>query len=508
MKSKLSLSILCLLLTIVIVAAQVSECSELMEIALEAAEAQCVDAGRNQVCYGYTSLIAEAQPDASDFAFEKMGDITDVAAIQRLQLAGLDVESGIWGVVLMRVQANIPDTLPGQNVTVMLFGNSEIRNAATSVAQQVPPEQQRTITANQNINVRELPSTSGRVLGSAAPGTAITATGRNADSTWIRVRFGERTGWILADLLSAEDVSALLVVEPETPQFGPMQAFYFTAGVGESGCNEVPGDGMLIQTPSGVGSIDLLVNEVEVNMGSTVYFTINDDGDMEISTLEGGARVTSEGETRTIPAGSQAEIPLDEDFAADGEPSEIESYADDETLEYLPVDALEREIDIEPPLTDDEVELFIEYEELFSNIDIEYIDDVFEYVDENAESVDFDVADYLIEDLGYTELNPELATYFESELGYDLNEYEGYQDESGDLGGDTGGNIEGGEMPLDGTGGEEPVGDTEAGEIIGEEPPPDTTGGEEPPPDGGGGEEPPPDDGGGEEPPPDEGGGE
>jgi uncharacterized protein YgiM (DUF1202 family) len=469
MKSKFSLSILCLLLTIAIVAAQVNECSELMEIALEAAEAQCVDAGRNQVCYGYTSLIAEAQPDANNFTFEKVGDIADVAAIQRLQLAGLDVESGIWGVALMRVQANIPDTLPGQNVTIMLFGNSEVRNAATSMAQQVPPEQQRTITASQAINVRELPSTSGRVLGSATPGTAITATGRNADSTWIRVRFGERTGWILADLLSAEDVSALLVVEPETPQFGPMQAFYFTAGVGESGCNEVPGDGMLIQTPSGVGSIDLLVNEVEVNMGSTVYFSLNDDGDMEISTLEGGARVTSEGETRTIPAGSQAEIPLDEDFVADGEPSEIESYADDETLEYLPVDALEREIEIEDPLTEEQLELFLEYADLFENIDIENIDELFDYMDDNWQDENFDIADYLIDDLGYTEFDTELEAYFENELGYDLSDYEGFEEEdAGDFSDDTSDDD-----TVDDTGSEEPEDDSE------DEEPTDDNGGDD-----------------------------
>jgi uncharacterized protein YgiM (DUF1202 family) len=508
MKSKFGIGILCLFLSIAIVAAQVSECSEMIQIALEAAEEQCEDAGRNQVCYGYTALIAEAQPDATDFTFEKVGDIADVAAIQRLQLAGLDVENGIWGVVLMRVQANIPDTLPGQNVTVMLFGNTEIRNAAASVAQQIPPEQQRSITANQSINVRELPSTNGRVLGSSASGTAITATGRTADNSWIRVRFGEQTGWIRADLLSADDVSALLVVEPEEPQFGPMQAFYFTAGVGQTQCNEVPDDGMLIQTPAGVGSIDLMVNEVEVNMGSTVYFTINDEGDMEISTIEGGARVTSEGETQIIPAGTQAEIPLDENFVADGEPSEIESYEDDEWIDNLPIEALEREIEIEQPLSQEELELFAEYEEMFENLDIEYIDEVFEYVEENVNEADFDVADYLIVDLGYTELGAELETYFEDELGYDLNEYEGYE-ESGDLGGEGNSSENTGEVPIDSTGGEEPVGETGTGKIFGEEPPPDTggdIGGEEPPPDTGDGEEPPPDDdGGGEEPPPDGG---
>ena len=397
MKPKLGLSILGFLLSIAIVLAQANECSELIQTALESAEEECASAERNQICYGNTALIVEAQPDASNFTFEHVGDIAEVAAIQRLQLAGLDVENGIWGVVLMRVQANIPDTLPGQNVTVMLFGNAEIRNGATSVAEQV---------------------------------------------------------------------------EAEPPQFGPMQAFYFTTGVGQPNCSEVPDDGMLIQTPTGVGSIELMVNEVQVNMGSTVYFTVNQNREMGVYSLEGGARVTAGGRTQTSVAGTRVRIPLNDENAADGEPFEIESYDDNETLEYLPIDALERDIEIESALHDEELELFLQYDELFENIDIEDIDELFDYIDENWQDTDFDIADYLIEDLGYTDLNDELESYFEDELGYESDE------------------DEGGEESIDDTGEEEPVddiGDEESIDDTGEEEPVDSTG-EEPVNDTGGGE--------------------
>ena len=418
------LSILVCLLSVSIAAAQ-GICPPIIQNALAAANVQCAGVGRNQVCYGNSALEAEAQPDASAFAFENVGDIEEVAEVRRLKLAGLDAESGVWGLALMQIQANIPNTLPGQNVTVMLFGDSEIRNAATSVSQQVPIQQQQTIAASQNVNVRELPSTAGRILGTVAPGTAITATGRTADSTWTRVVFGEQIGWIAANLLaSAEASENLTPVEPEAKQFGPMQAFYFTAGIGQTACNEVPGNGMLVQTPAGVGSIELAVNEVQVEMGSTVYFTVNEAREMAVYSLEGGARVTAGETTRTSVEGTRVRIPLNEDLVAASEPLEIESYADNDTLDDLPIDILERDIDIHTPLADEEVELFQQFDTVFDNIDIEDVDEAFDYVSESWADDDFDIADFLMSELEYTEFDDELEAYFEDEFGDNFGDSE------------------------------------------------------------------------------------
>ncbi|MDQ7036991.1 MAG: SH3 domain-containing protein [Anaerolineae bacterium] len=429
MKRLLPLLFVFILFSVAIVLAQ-EECPELVQTALESAEVQCADAGRNQICYGHTELSFEAQPDASNLTFENIGDIVDVASIQSLQLAGLDIDNGVWGVVLMRLQANIPNTLPGQNVIVMLFGNSEIRNAASSIAQQVPPEQEQTIAARQGVNVRELPTTGARILGSVVSGTVITMTGRTEDSNWVRVRFGERTGWIFAPLLAETDMETLIAVEPAAPQFGPMQAFYFSSGIGQTSCSEVPGDGMLIQTPTGVGSIDLTINEVQINMGSTVYFTTTEDHELAVYSLEGGARVISGGMTRTSVQGTRVRIPLNEGNIADGEPFEIESY-DDDSVEFLPINVLEREIEIETPLDDEALERYLEYNEVFNNIDIEDVDETFDYIDEHWDDEDFDIVNYLIEELDYTDFNDDLKSYFEDELGYD------FEGDSHDHGGDA-----------------------------------------------------------------------
>ena len=112
------------------VAAQAT-CPSLVEAALDGLDTHCTNLGRNQACYGNVSLEATPQADAANFTFEKVGDIADVTDIQSLKLQPMDETSGTWGVVMMQLQADIPDSLPGQNVTFILFGNVEIENASS-----------------------------------------------------------------------------------------------------------------------------------------------------------------------------------------------------------------------------------------------------------------------------------------------------------------------------------------------------------------------------------------
>ncbi|MBL8120180.1 MAG: hypothetical protein JNJ78_21790 [Anaerolineae bacterium] len=120
-----------LLIPAVIVSAQDNTCPEIVREALAATDSACSGTGRNQACYGNISLSAEPQDAAQSFNFSQPGDLVNIADVQRLILSPLDQVEAVWGVALMRVQANLPDTLPGQNVTFILFGDVEIENAVT-----------------------------------------------------------------------------------------------------------------------------------------------------------------------------------------------------------------------------------------------------------------------------------------------------------------------------------------------------------------------------------------
>lgn len=123
---------LILLSTLLIVGYGIAQntCSALIEDALESVANACYGMSRNQVCYGNVSLNLTPIAEAPDFTFEQVGDITDVTYVRSLKLAPLDELRGVWGIAMMQLQADIPDSLPGQNVTFLVFGDVELENTA------------------------------------------------------------------------------------------------------------------------------------------------------------------------------------------------------------------------------------------------------------------------------------------------------------------------------------------------------------------------------------------
>ena len=232
---KITLLMILLALTIV-VSAQSNECPAMVQEAVAATGNICADVGRNQACYGNISIDTQLSDDA--LAFDKEGDMVDLTSVESMTLSPLDAGTGAWGVALLSVQANIPDTVPGQNVSFLIFGDVEITNAGSA-----------------------------------------------------------------------------------------MEAFYFKGGIGDAGCSEAA-NGILIQTPQGVGEIELVANDVKITLGSTAFLTAQPEENMTVALLEGSGSVEAEDVTQPLEVGMQVSIPMDEDLSADGPPSEPEPIPD------------------------------------------------------------------------------------------------------------------------------------------------------------------------------------
>lgn len=129
-----------LCLTPALVLAQ-TDCPAIVQQAMSAVDSACQDTGRNEACYGNVQLTAQAQPGVSNFTFNQVGDIANVADIQSLRLNPMNTTAGTWGVAMLRLQTNLPDTLPGQNVTFLLFGDVQIDNAVQPGDSQYNPMQ-------------------------------------------------------------------------------------------------------------------------------------------------------------------------------------------------------------------------------------------------------------------------------------------------------------------------------------------------------------------------------
>lgn len=137
--------VLLLLLSISIVSAQVVDCPELVKRALTAVSTVCTSLGRNEACYGNDRLKAELQDTAT---FAKPADKVAVGDIRTIRTFGLDEKAGTWGIVVMNVLANLPDTLPGQGVKFILYGDVAIKNASGNGTPEVGPMQAFYFTTN------------------------------------------------------------------------------------------------------------------------------------------------------------------------------------------------------------------------------------------------------------------------------------------------------------------------------------------------------------------------
>ncbi len=165
-------------------------------------------------------------------------------------------------------------------------------------------------------------------------------------------------GWVFADLTTTEDDASVLSVvdasETEVP-FTPMQAFYFSTGLGSTSCTEAPPDGILVQTPEGAGRIELRANDVDIQLGSTAFLQAEPGENLTVSVVEGEGTVTADGVTVTIPAGAQVDVPLDDDLSASGPPGEPRPY-DLDIVEPLPIDMLPDAITISEPADEEAIE--------------------------------------------------------------------------------------------------------------------------------------------------------
>lgn len=326
---------------------QGSDCTTFVKQALEATDKVCTDTGRNEACYGHISLDAQPQAQDPTFKFDAVGDKVDVARVSRLRLSPMDVKTDVWGVALLKVQADIPNNMPNTNVSVLVFGDVELENAIPD-----PVILDVEVAGPSNANIRRQPSNRAFVISSLEPTTKVQAKGRSKDGAWLYIGLpeGQGSGWVRRSLMkSTEDLTKLKELDPSLTSYGPMQAFYLQNGKQQTSCEKVPNDGILIQTPEGVAQVQLWINEVKIKLGSTAFIQASPDKTMSITTLEGAAHVEALGVEQVAVAGTTVTVKVDENLQPVAPPSLPHAYKSNE-VKTLPVKSLERQIVIAAPV--------------------------------------------------------------------------------------------------------------------------------------------------------------
>lgn len=275
-------------------------CDALVDEALGLVADTCAGIGRNEICYGH-DFITAALNDPSLF-FSQRGDIVPISAIDTLLTSNVDLDTGTWGVAMANVQADLPDSSEG--VTILLFGGAELTPATTEL-ETLPA---CTFTPSADSDLYAGPGTDYSAVDTAVAGEALTVYSEYSDGAWYR----SARGWIAAagSLACADGVSLLVVDETSASYQAPGQSFALTVDE-DANCESVP-SGLLIQTPDGQ-TANLLVNGVELQLGSTAYLRVDNDNDeLVIASIEGNVRVTGERVTQELVVGEETGIPLGE----------------------------------------------------------------------------------------------------------------------------------------------------------------------------------------------------
>src|SRR5215207_9685587 len=107
-------------------------CDQLVTLAETTVGLVCDGLGRNQACYVNRLISVDFQPN-SGLTFQASGDTVDLLAVRRLSTSPLNTQTRDWGIAVIKAQANLPDALPGQNVTFLLYGDTTVDNPSPNM---------------------------------------------------------------------------------------------------------------------------------------------------------------------------------------------------------------------------------------------------------------------------------------------------------------------------------------------------------------------------------------
>jgi len=247
-------------------AQEAQACQALVDRALESVGESCGGLQRNTACYGYSRVNSTFIETQAEDYFTHPGDRGLLRDFRTITTSPLDLDTGDWGISVLNLQADLPGTLPGQAVLMLLVGDAEVENA-------VPPEDViltedvLVVSTRMEAPLRSGPTANANVVGSVPIDSTLEVDARSEDGLWLRTLFDERAAWVARDRVDQNDaIDDLPAIRPESRT--PMQAFYFRTGLAQPECGAVP-DTIMIQGPQNY-TVRLNINGAEMEIGSTI----------------------------------------------------------------------------------------------------------------------------------------------------------------------------------------------------------------------------------------------
>jgi hypothetical protein len=342
-------------------------CPALVEQAMERMAENCTGLERNMACYGYDAVQSTFNTEVAPDYFAHPADTAELVNLRTIETSPLNVEAGQWGIAVMNVQANVPDTLPGQTVTFILMGDARIENLVEpDAARQDDDAELVRVHTGRNVPIYRRPSETSEVLGVTGRDTGLIADAISDDGMWARVTMGRVAGWIdVAQVYGDVYLDDLPLLSELAPS--PMQAFYFSTGYGQPVCNQAP-SAITIRSPDNM-SVNLTVNGAEISVGSLITLQQHDDDEFEII-VHHGEVVTTTGQSVTTGQSITAQVNRETQAVVTW--SEAREIApEDSVIEQIAAEVEEVVAEIAPEATDEAPDLDVAGPELTDTPDDE-----------------------------------------------------------------------------------------------------------------------------------------
>ena len=263
-----------------------------MAQALRAPGEHCAGLERNSLCYAHPN-VAASFADAADAArFYSPGKRAPLAQLKRIQTAAMDAQKGHWGIAILHLQANLPQTRSGAGALVLLAGGAwleqevelwqidEIRAPISTAARQPTPRFSQA-------------SRAARKLGQLRKNEIALVDAKTRAGDWLRVVDSGLVSWVERERMAALQVMDSLPVVDVADAFA-MQSFTFAAA-GPSPACAAAAPILAIQTPA-ESSLNLTVNGVDTHFRSLVSFQHVQPNSLRM-TAHRGAATTVFGDT-------------------------------------------------------------------------------------------------------------------------------------------------------------------------------------------------------------------
>ena len=248
--------------------AQEAICYEIVARALLDLSEKCADLERNSLCVGHSQVDASFAEDSGLSEFDTSGSRAPLTQLESLQTSGLDVGNGHWGVAIMNLQANLPQSRPGSGVIVLLGGDAALGHDVDVSQIDEIGEPLSTVALESTTRFAQAATIAGE-LGQLQKEEIALVDARTSTGEWLRVVNDGTVSWVersrLAPLQAMESLPLV-----DTPDPFAMQAFSFSSASGMPECDAAE-PVLVIQTPAET-SVNLAVNGVDIHVESLVSF--------------------------------------------------------------------------------------------------------------------------------------------------------------------------------------------------------------------------------------------